>query len=48
MYLIYCGTIASSLFSQKVLLWIADLQKDAIGKNIHWDKVIDEFEANYE
>ena len=33
---------------QKGLLWIADLEKDAIGPNMQWDKVIDEFEANYE
>ncbi|TBU27685.1 prolyl oligopeptidase [Dichomitus squalens] len=34
--------------SRKNLLWIADLQKDSIGANLVWDKLIDEFEANYE
>ncbi|PIL36633.1 hypothetical protein GSI_00322 [Ganoderma sinense ZZ0214-1] len=34
--------------SRKTLLWVADLQKDTIGPNLVWDKVVDEFEANYE
>lgn len=34
--------------SQKNLLWIADLEKDMIGPNLVWDKVINDFEANYE
>lgn len=33
--------------SRKNLLWIADLQEGPIGRNITWDKVIDEFEASY-
>ncbi|KAJ8502127.1 hypothetical protein ONZ51_g205 [Trametes cubensis] len=34
--------------SRKNLVWIADLEKDTIGPNMRWDKLIDEFEANYE
>lgn len=29
-------------------MWIADLQKETIGENMQWDKVIDSFEAKYE
>ncbi|KAI0637652.1 prolyl oligopeptidase [Trametes polyzona] len=34
--------------SRKVLLWITDLQKEAIGQNMQWDKLVNEFEANYQ
>ncbi|KAH7907477.1 prolyl oligopeptidase [Hygrophoropsis aurantiaca] len=31
----------------KNLLWVADLENDQIGQNMKWDKVIDEFDAQY-
>ncbi|CDO74182.1 hypothetical protein BN946_scf185043.g234 [Trametes cinnabarina] len=34
--------------SRKNLLWIADLEKETIGQNMRWDKLINEFDANYE
>ncbi|OSD01749.1 hypothetical protein PYCCODRAFT_1368709 [Trametes coccinea BRFM310] len=34
--------------SRKNLLWITDLEKETIGQNMQWDKLINEFEANYE
>ncbi|EMD31833.1 hypothetical protein CERSUDRAFT_88707 [Gelatoporia subvermispora B] len=34
--------------SRKYLIWIADLEKDAIGQNMQWDKLIDQFDAKYE
>ncbi|KAH8092482.1 prolyl oligopeptidase [Cristinia sonorae] len=34
--------------SRKYLLWIADLEKEAIGQNLQWDKIVDTFEAKYE
>ena len=33
--------------AQKNLLWVADLQENEIGQNIKWEKLIDEFEAEY-
>lgn len=39
---------ADALPPQKNLLWIADLHADSIGPNMRWNKVIDEFQANYE
>ncbi|THH13332.1 hypothetical protein EW146_g6877 [Bondarzewia mesenterica] len=33
--------------SRKGLLWVADLDKNTIGPNINWIKLIDEFEADY-
>lgn len=32
---------------QKNLIWIADMEKDAIGQNMQWDKLVDEFDASY-
>lgn len=38
-----------AVFPQKKnLLWIADLEKNEIGQNIRWDKLIDEFDASYD
>ncbi|KAI0722036.1 prolyl oligopeptidase [Cerioporus squamosus] len=34
--------------SRKNLLWIADLHEGSIGQNMRWNKVIDQFQANYE
>lgn len=34
--------------SRKNLLWIADLQKEVIGPDIVWNKLVDEFEARYD
>lgn len=34
--------------SRKQLLWIADIEKDAIGPNLNWIKLVDDFEANYD
>ncbi|KAF8548935.1 hypothetical protein OG21DRAFT_1422158 [Imleria badia] len=34
--------------ARKNLLWVADLQENEIGQNIKWEKLIDEFEAEYE
>ncbi|KAI0676715.1 prolyl oligopeptidase [Trametes maxima] len=34
--------------SRKNLLWIADLQKESIGQNMQWDRLVDDFEANFE
>lgn len=34
--------------AQKNLLWVADLQENEIGPNIKWEKLIDEFEAEYD
>ncbi|OCH85438.1 hypothetical protein OBBRIDRAFT_859242 [Obba rivulosa] len=34
--------------SRKHLVWIADLEKEAIGQNMQWDKLIDRFDAKYE
>jgi len=34
--------------SIKNLLWVTDLSKNVIGPNMVWDKLIDEFEAQYE
>ncbi|KAN0088402.1 Prolyl oligopeptidase, N-terminal beta-propeller domain containing protein, partial [Tylopilus felleus] len=34
--------------ARKNLLWVADLQENEIGQNIKWEKVIDEFEAEYD
>ncbi|TCD62958.1 hypothetical protein EIP91_006189 [Steccherinum ochraceum] len=34
--------------SRKHLLWIADLEKEAIGQNLQWNKLIDSFDAKYE
>ncbi|KAH9978264.1 prolyl oligopeptidase [Lactifluus volemus] len=33
--------------SRKNLLWLADLRKEPIGPNLHWIKLIDDFEADY-
>jgi hypothetical protein len=33
---------------QKNLLWVADLQENEIGQNIKWEKLVDEFKAEYE
>lgn len=33
---------------QKSLLWVADLQENEISQNIKWEKLIDDFEAEYE
>ena len=35
------------LLTQKYLLWIADLEKNEIGPNMKWTKVINEFDASY-
>ncbi|THH29783.1 hypothetical protein EUX98_g4402 [Antrodiella citrinella] len=34
--------------SRKHLVWIADLEKEAIGQNLQWDKLIDSFDAKYD
>ncbi|KAI0034395.1 prolyl oligopeptidase [Vararia minispora EC-137] len=34
--------------SRKVKVWVADLEKDTIGQNLSWIKLIDDFEASYE
>ncbi|KAG5221491.1 prolyl oligopeptidase [Salix suchowensis] len=34
--------------SRKNLAWVTDLQKNEIGPNMMWDKIVDEFEAEYE
>ncbi|KAG9313061.1 prolyl oligopeptidase [Chiua virens] len=34
--------------ARKNLLWVADLQANEIGQNIKWEKLIDEFEAEYD
>ncbi|EPT03158.1 hypothetical protein FOMPIDRAFT_1035541 [Fomitopsis schrenkii] len=34
--------------ARKNLLWIADLEKNNIGGNIKWDKLIDEFDAEFD
>ncbi|KZT12672.1 uncharacterized protein LAESUDRAFT_718954 [Laetiporus sulphureus 93-53] len=34
--------------SRKNLLWIADLEKDAIDQNMRWDKLVNEYEADYQ
>ncbi|KAL0949097.1 hypothetical protein HGRIS_009187 [Hohenbuehelia grisea] len=34
--------------SRKNLIWITDLEQNAIGPNMKWDRVIDEYEAEYE
>ncbi|KAI0092497.1 prolyl oligopeptidase [Irpex rosettiformis] len=34
--------------SRKNLLWVADLEKDSIGNNLTFDKVINEFDAAYD
>lgn len=34
--------------TQKNLLWVADLQQNDIGQNMKWEKLIDDFEAEYE
>ncbi|OBZ71845.1 Prolyl endopeptidase [Grifola frondosa] len=34
--------------SRKNLLWVADLEQDTIGDNMKWNKVIDEFVADYQ
>lgn len=36
-----------TLIHQKNLLWIADLEKTTIGENIKWDKLVDEFNAEF-
>ncbi|KAI0699823.1 prolyl oligopeptidase [Cytidiella melzeri] len=33
--------------SRKNLLWIADLQADAIGQNMRWNRIIDEYDSAY-
>lgn len=33
---------------QKNLVWVTDLQENEIGPNMKWDKIVDEFEAEYE
>jgi hypothetical protein len=35
-------------FIQKNLLWITDLDKNKIGPNMKWDKVINDFDAEYD
>jgi len=32
---------------QKNLLWVADLEKEQIGSNFSWIKLVDDFEAEY-
>lgn len=34
--------------SQKNLLWLADLEKESIGQNLTFDKVVNEFDAAYD
>ncbi|TFK43090.1 prolyl oligopeptidase [Crucibulum laeve] len=34
--------------SRKNLLWVAELEKNEIGPNIKWNKIVDEFEAEYD
>ncbi|KAF4574478.1 hypothetical protein EYR36_005813 [Pleurotus pulmonarius] len=34
--------------SRKNLVWVTDLQENEIGPNMKWDKIVDEFEAEYE
>ena len=34
--------------AQKNLLWVADLQENEIGPNIKWEKLVDQFEAEYD
>ncbi|KAH0836753.1 prolyl oligopeptidase [Lanmaoa asiatica] len=34
--------------ARKNLLWVADLEENEIGQNIKWEKLIDEFEAEYD
>lgn len=34
--------------SRKNLLWIADLESNAIGQDMQWNKLIDEFDASYD
>ncbi|KAF9240642.1 prolyl oligopeptidase [Melanogaster broomeanus] len=34
--------------ARKNLLWVADLQENEIGQNMKWEKLIDEFEAEYD
>lgn len=33
--------------ARKNLLWVCDLQENAIGPNMRWEKLIDEFDAEY-
>lgn len=35
------------LARQKNLLWIADLENNTIGEDIKWDKLVDEFDAEF-
>ena len=32
---------------QKKLLWLADLEKEPIGPNLNWIKLVDDFEDKY-
>ncbi|KAH7926038.1 hypothetical protein BV22DRAFT_1128529 [Leucogyrophana mollusca] len=34
--------------AKKNLLWVADLTENQIGQNMKWDKIIDEFDSEYE
>lgn len=44
-----CGSLLGALTSdsQKNLLWISDLKENGIGQNMTWEKLIDEFDAEY-
>ncbi|KIJ65569.1 hypothetical protein HYDPIDRAFT_174977 [Hydnomerulius pinastri MD-312] len=34
--------------ARKNLLWVSDLQENEIGQNMKWEKLVDEFEAEYD
>ena len=44
-YLIHLAWFNSPI--QKNLLWISDLKKNRIGQDMHWDKLINDFDASY-
>ncbi|KAI0318097.1 prolyl oligopeptidase [Amylostereum chailletii] len=44
----YVALYISRDTARKNLLWIADLTKEAIGPNLNWIKIVDEFESRYD